>query len=230
MTLSDLPQTLSLKMLAYRCQQETTRFWEKLTYTPLFCLELFRRALSNPQAEGSKQAWSYIHQQYHRQVTLWVKRHRALAQTGLTPETLADLALEKMWVAFALTPDKLTNFPLHQAEKCLTALLQFLKTCVHSVVIDAIEKDNMESEDALADEGQDDPDPTIAADFWQAINRRLKDDKERLVMDALYVYGYKPQQIYDTYPQTFRNVKEIYRIKENILARLKRDPSLSLYQ
>jgi hypothetical protein len=39
----------------------------------------------------------------------------------------------------------------------------------------------------------------------------------------------KPSEIYREYPQTFRDVKEIYRIKENILARLRRDKELQAF-
>ena len=42
------------------------------------------------------------------------------------------------------------------------------------------------------------------------------------------VYGYfvlalKPRELCDPYPHTFRNVQHVYRVKENVLARLRRD-------
>lgn len=224
---TSLPQTLSLDVIAFRCKQETERFWNKLTYSPLFCFELFYRALSDPTSEESKQTWAFIHQQYHRQVTLWVRRHQSTPSVNLAAETLADLALEKMWVSFAGKPDKLNDFPLTDVDRCLKALLKFLQMCVHSVIMDAIETRNDDHLDDV-DESTLDADPTIAEDFWDAIHRRLKDEKERLVIDASFVYGYKPRQVYEAYPDYFQNIKEIHRIKENVLARLKRDASLDL--
>ncbi|MEZ4661072.1 MAG: hypothetical protein R2911_26265 [Caldilineaceae bacterium] len=49
------------------------------------------------------------------------------------------------------------------------------------------------------------------------------------MLDAAYVCELKPRQIYALYPNIFSDVKEIHRIKENILTRLRRDDSLKNY-
>ena len=77
--------------------------------------------------------------------------------------------------------------------------------------MDAIETRNDENLDDVGDLHISDADSTVAEDFWNAIYRRLKDEKEQLVIDASYVYGYKPRQIYEAYPESFQNVKEIHR-------------------
>jgi hypothetical protein len=220
---------MTLVGLAFRCRQETASFWERLAYDPVFCFELFRRALADPHQENSKAAWGLIHQQYRQQVEGWVRRHSLVSQADLSSRELADLALEKMWVSFASTPDKLDRFPLADVDKCLKALLRFLQMCVHSVVVDALQTRPEEEIDQANGHGQPDPDPVVAEEFWQAIYRRLQNDKERLVMDAAYVHGLPPRQIYELHPDQFDGVKEVYRIKENILARFKRDAGLISY-
>jgi hypothetical protein len=225
-SMTETINALSLVGLAYRCRQETARFWERLAYDPVFCFELFRRALGNPHDEDSKAAWDLIHFQYHRQVELWVRRHRLTSQLPQSTAELADLALEKMWVSFASAPDKLSRFPLADADKCLKALLRFLQMCVHSVVVDALEPQPDQELDDTTTNGDHAADPVVADEFWQAIYRRLQNDKERLVIDATYVYGLQPRQIYEQHQRLFEDVREIYRVKENVLARFKRDAGL----
>lgn len=216
---------LSLVGLAYRCRHETERFWQKRPYDPQFCYELFRRALTDPHAESSKQTWAFIHRQYRRQVTIWVKKHRLFPQTGVEPEMLADLALEKMWLSFANTPEKFGRFPA-RVDSCLPALLRFLQTCVHSVVMDTLETPSAELDLATAVAAPLETERLESEAFWECIYKRLRSDKERLVMDASFVHGLKPRHIYQMYEDQFENVKEIHRLKENILARFKRDASL----
>ena len=217
---------LSLAAIAYRCGQETDRFWQRASYDPRFCFELFRRALVEPLLDNSKEAWAFVYRQYHRQVTFWVKGHRLFPQTDLEPEALADLALEKMWVSFASTPGKFGQFPLSDVDKGLKSLLRYLQMCVHSLVIDSIEASPARELPETVRDKTAHADTLLVQEFWEAIFQRLRSDKERLVVDASYVYGLKPRQIFARYPDTFRDVKEIHRIKENVLARLRRDESL----
>ena len=54
----------------------------------------------------------------------------------------------------------------------------------------------------------------------------MKDDKERAVIYGSFVLDLKPAEMLDTYTHLFRDVREIYTTKENVLARLRRDSSL----
>lgn len=223
---------LSLASIAYRCQQETDRFWQGEAYLPHYCQELFRRALADPHRAESKVAWTFVHQRYHRQAMLWVKEHRWFPQTNQAAADLADLALAKMWLVFAATPDKFARFPQADVDKCLRSLLKFLKLCVHSVVVDTIHAANDAQrqvpvdDEALAAHFIRDPDPLTSAAFWQCLYERLANEKEKLVMDASFMESLKPRQIYALYPDRFADVKEIHRIKENVLERLRRDAGL----
>jgi hypothetical protein len=219
------PAELPLTLLYARCRQETRCFWQGRPYDPAYCHALFGRALAEPLAEESKQAWQYLHQAYHHQVTLWVKGHPHFPVTGQEPETLADLALEKMWLSFARTPEKYGRFPQTDSDQALRALLRYLQSCVHSVVINAISQPAPSLPDNLP-APQIESRPLASEQFWDCIEQRLQDEKERLLLDAAFVYDLKPRQILAQYARQFADINEIYRLKENLLARFRRDASL----
>ena len=224
---------LSLIGLTHNCEQQTRRFWQKLTSDSRFCFELFRRALTEPHSEMGRACWNLVHKQYQHQATLWVKKHRAFPQTGLEPGDLAELSLEKMWVSFAnAKDDKFAKFPA-EPERGLKALLKFLQMCIHSVVIDAVRPNEdlplpgTDDEAGGPEPAMTDPDTLAAEAFWQCVHERLKSDRERIVVDASYVHNLKPRQIFEMYGDEFASVREIHRTKENVLARLRRDSSLA---
>lgn len=220
---------LSNAIVAHACGRQTEQFWQGQVFDACFCYELWRRALAQPLLAESKQAWTFVHHQYLRQATIWAKSHPYFGQTGQEPDDLAALALEKMWVAFHRQPEKFSQFPQEDAGICLKSLLRFLKMCVHSIVMDALRQREqgapLEQADtalfavATAETGD-------AEAFWRCIYERLHDEEERLVLDAMFIYGLKPRQIQDRYAVQFPDVQRIYRIKENVLARFRRDEGL----
>lgn len=216
-----------LASVAQRCAQETDRFFRRQVYDPWFCFELFRRAI----VDQCQQAWEYVYAQYQAQVTGWVKRHSAFASTGEQAPYLVNCTFEKMWSA--LTPEKFVRF------NTLPGLLQYLQKCVHSVLLDLVrvaEREGVVSEIERPElvDAQNTPavetqvmDRAQRQTFWEAICARLKNDKERLVVFGLYVMGYKPRELYEQHPDQFRSVDEIYRVRENLIARLRRDAELA---
>jgi hypothetical protein len=55
----------------------------------------------------------------------------------------------------------------------------------------------------------------------------LHDEKERRVVYGSFVLALKPRELYAQFQDTFRDVNEVYRVKENVLARLRRDAELA---
>jgi DNA-directed RNA polymerase specialized sigma24 family protein len=109
--------------------------------------------------------------------------------------------------------------------------------CVHSVIVDHVrgaERAALDFEPEFwPDESGDSVNPEDEAfgrlrrqEFWQQINARLNSDKERLVVYCSFELGLKPREIYAQHRRAFRGVDEIYRVKENVLARLGRDDEL----
>jgi hypothetical protein len=60
--------------------------------------------------------------------------------------------------------------------------------------------------------------------MWEWMNAWLEDDKERRVIYGLFVLALKPQELFDHFRNLFNEVDEIYRVKQNVIARLRRDP------
>ncbi len=117
-------------------------------------------------------------------------------------------------------------------------MLRYLQMCVHSVVLDQVrvaehaevgaEADIASIEDEAGD--TDLEDQALARvqgqELWDQINQRLHSEKERRVVYGSFVLALKPREIYAGAKDTFTDVGEIYRIKENVLARLRRDSEL----
>jgi hypothetical protein len=63
-------------------------------------------------------------------------------------------------------------------------------------------------------------------EFWDRIDARLRNEKERRVVYGSFVLALKPRELYAQFREAFRDVNEVYRVKENVLARLRRDTEL----
>jgi hypothetical protein len=63
-------------------------------------------------------------------------------------------------------------------------------------------------------------------EFWRQINRRLADEKEQAVVFGSFVLAMKPAELQVRYAHLFGDVREVYRVKQNVLDRLRRDPEL----
>lgn len=222
-------QRLTIAGLAHRCAQETERFFRRQSYDPRYCFELFRRAIIGRE----QPAWEAIHAQYQSLVSGWVKQHRAFEVGGEEAQYFVNRAFEKLWIA--LTPDRFSHFP------DLPSLLRYLKMCVYSAIVDHNRTAEQSAWDAEIDspavesmaQGSVAEDPTLdqtyRRQFWDWIDERLHDEKERLIIRASFVFGLKPSDICEQFSIMFSDVDEVYRIKQNVLARLRRDPDFQKF-
>ena len=219
-------QLLTLTGIAHRCAQETEQFFQRQRHDPRYCFELFRRAI----VHRNQRAWELIYTQYDAQVSRWVKRHSAFPTSGEEVPYFVNRAFEKMWVA--LTAERFGNFP------DLKSLLRYLQMCVHSAVMDHVriaERTDLDvQEERLAAEGEA-GNPVVEDQtldrlhreaFWQEIDARMRTEKERRVVYGSFVLALKPRELYTQCQDVFSDVKEVYRVKENVLARLRRDAEL----
>jgi DNA-directed RNA polymerase specialized sigma24 family protein len=219
-------QLLTLAGIAHRCTQETERFFQRRNYDPRYCFELFRRAIMH----HNQRAWELVYAQYRPLVAGWVEHHSAFPDSGEEIQYFINRAFEKMWGA--LTPEKFGNFPN------LKSLLRYLQMCVHSVILDYIRVAKQSIVDSRADmltvenpaEGPVVEDQALdrmqRQEFWKEIDARLHNEKERRVVYGSFVLALKPRELYAQFQETFRDVNEVYRVKENVLARLRRDAGL----
>lgn len=217
---------LTLAGLSHRCGQETESFFRRAAYDPAYCYELFRRAL----LERNSRAYGCLYSQYQPLVAGWVERHPGFSGSGEEIQYFVNRAFEKLWQA--LTPEKFQRF------SDLKALLSYLKLCTHSVVIDHVRArqhtllDEEASDATLASEPgesnleEDTIERVQQQAFWQLVNQRLADEKEQAVVVGSFVLAMKPAELHQRYTHLFSDVKDVYRTKQNVLERLRRDPEL----
>ena len=216
-------QRLAIADLAQRCACETERFFHRQSHDPRFCFELFRRAIE----ERNEHAWECLYAQYHTLVIRWVQKHTMFESTDEDPEYFANRAFDKLWTS--LPADRFGRFP------DLKSLLRYLQMCVHSVIVDYVRATDRAEREVDADSealaGPDLQDQVLDRiqrdEFWRCLNAHLHDEKERIVVYGSFVLDLKPRELYSQYSRLFSNVAEVYRVKQNVLARLRRVVSLN---
>jgi DNA-directed RNA polymerase specialized sigma24 family protein len=202
------PRALSLQAVADHCAERIDPA----------CFELFRRAL----AGGDQRAWACLLAQYSRLVGFWVRQHPRLAECGEEVDYFVNATFARM--ARAITPDKFGNYE-HVGQ-----LIAFLKRCAFTAVIDHA-RDEQRQPMMLEATGNEappaEPPPGDPSDDWRrCIEPRLRGPKERLVAYASWVLDLPPREIIEAWPAEFENVQEIFKVKANLIERLRRDPEL----
>lgn len=214
---------IPLADLNRHCAAETDKYYNQQPHDPRYCFELFRRSI----CEGNEQAWERIYSVYRSLVTRWVRRHPSFFALEEEEQYFVNRAFEKMWAA--VTPEKWSNF--HD----LSALLRYLQLCVNGVMVDfgrqkelAKEVSQLEVMEAGAESAVERR--LVAAEtrraIWDTVNEQLKDEQERQVIYAMFILALKPREIASQYPQMFNGANEVYRVKENVINRLRRSAEL----
>jgi hypothetical protein len=224
--------SFGLNGLNHRCQQESDLFFQRKSFDPRYCFELFRRAFML----RSEDAWECVYHQYRKLVLGWVTRHPLSSTLDEEAEYFLNRAFEKMWTG--ITPQKFAQF------SDLKALLHYLQLCVHSVIVDharareqaiLIEDDSgsepenlvfQENAEAVESVEHQVASHLDARALWDEVAIRLKTEQERVVVYGMFVLNLKSREVYEEFHGVFANIDEIYMIKENIIARLRRDRDL----
>lgn len=219
-------QQLTLANLAKQCSQESSRFFHQQAHDPRYCYELFRRAI----VESDQMAWRLLIAQYRPLVTSWVHRHSYFASCAEDAEFFVNGAFYRL--IRAVPPARFASFPN------LKTLLSYLQLCVAGEIMDYARKEEntipldellvarqMAADDVEAQVAEN----THTSQLWELIKEALDDEREIALVYASYVLGLKPRELIRKYPKSFRNVQEVYRLKENVLARLRRDPQLNSF-
>jgi DNA-directed RNA polymerase specialized sigma24 family protein len=229
MVQADELRQLSLAAIRQRCAEESERFFRRLRHDAAYCYELFRRAL----ADGSAAAWDGLYAQYQRLVASWVRRHPSFAAAGEDADYFANRAFEKLHLA--LTPDKFSRMP------DLQSVLRYLQMCVHSALVDygrALSRAPEEAPlEALAavDPDRHSPVEALVLDgarrdaLWAWLSARLHTEQERAVIYGSFVLDLKPRELQRAFKDTFNGIDEVYRVKQNLLERLRRDPEFGQF-
>jgi DNA-directed RNA polymerase specialized sigma24 family protein len=210
--------------LADECADQTARFFSRTEHDTGYCYELFRRAIVG----RNNYAWEKIYQIYQPLVASWVGRHSKLEVTGEEVDYFVNRAFDKMWSA--VDGEKFGQF------QDLASLLRYFQMCVHSVIIDYARSNPIRTTDLdnLADFSSPDS-PSIEKyvtdqlerlRLWEMVARLIRDEREMIVLRCSFVHDLKPSQIYAANSDQFESLEELYRVKRNLLNRLRRNQTL----
>jgi DNA-directed RNA polymerase specialized sigma24 family protein len=220
---------LELSDLRKYCGEEINLYFQGQNTDGRYCFELLRRCLQ----ERDQNAWEHAYILFEPQVTRWVRSHRLFFASGEEVSYFVDRALEKMWIS--ISPEKFSRFLNIQS------LLRYLKMCVGSVIIDHYRNQERINLEELSDrQGSVNPqqesnvenyvfNKVNAEEIWRLAKSLVNSEREYDVLYGSFILGLKPSEIYTHFPDKFSNVKEIYRIKENMLSRFRRNEELRIF-
>jgi hypothetical protein len=183
-----------------------------------FALELLRRALAHDDAL----AWSAFTTQYRRLLLRVVRHHAGSLLADEDEDYWVDRTMERFWRAVGARG--LDGFP------SLAAVLQYLKLCARSVLLDELRARRLPRltalEDAAAERTHMEPavlGDLAARDLWQLVAAETRTDAERAVAYLSFVEGCQPREIYRRQRDRWRSVHDVYRVKHVLLERLRRN-------
>lgn len=217
----------SLAELVATCREETERFLRREPSRDDYCFEIFRRAV----CDRVQQAWEAVFAQYQGMVLAWVRRHPVAASTREDDAFWVNRTFDRFWTAVG--PERFDAFPN------MAALLRYLKLCAHSVLLDEARARGAAGHEPLSDqiaERLETPDVADVAvgklagnDLWEAIAAEMQDEAERRVAYCCFVLGLKPREVQERYPELYATVDDVYRIKRNLLDRLRRSAQIRAF-
>lgn len=207
---------MSTSVLAEYCVEEMSNFRRGITHNECYCLELFRRAT----LQGDQQAWEYLQRVFSETIRGWLHRHpsRDVVYRLDSAENYVAQTFERFWQA--TTQNQKLEF------KTVAAALQYLRVSLNSAILDTLRVNARRREVALPE--SDFPgepiveDSTDGSELWEMLKEMLHDGREQRLAYLLYHCGLKPREIVHYCPREFSDVREIYRLRRNIIERLRR--------
>lgn len=250
---TDTLRKARLGLVADSCAEETGRYFSDQVTDSSPCYELFRRAFTKKKQDGFAEqsqdvsdeenqdpsiveiqdAWAEIIRVYGGEVAGWISKHPQTLRSNRETQEYVNRTFARFWQA-------VSNAEFERFRD-LRALLAYLKMCAHSVIMEDARRANILEHAVALDDLADSSggDPPAPADTQtervvlanetkravrEAVNARLKNKKERLVVHCLFELGLKPKAIYAQHPDVFADVDDINDLRQNVLARLSRDP------
>ncbi len=186
-------------------------------YTRCCCFEVFRHAI----VRRDDLAWEALYARYGAMVRGWLG-----AGVGDGDEAVV-LVFERFWRA--VDAEKFARFDT------LPAVLQYLKACARTARLDQARAARGETlpllDEALALSAREDVADLVAGrvdapGFWRTVRGVLVGEREELVFHLSYVVGLSPREICARHSARFPDVAEVYRLRRNLLDRLRRAPEV----
>ena len=213
-----LPIThMSNAQLAERCLQEMRRYRENQEHDDQYCLELFHRAV----IAGDQDAWEVLQTSFTPIMHGWLRRHpkREVACRLDSEENYIAMAFVRFWQATVHNQ----RVEFHS----LAGAMRYLQASLNGAIMDALRAYARPREIPLPDPGfADEPmveDEDELCSSLEAINTLLTSPVERRIAYLLFYCGLKPRDIVKHCPLEFPTVRDVYRLRRNIMEKLQRN-------
>jgi hypothetical protein len=216
------PRHLGLAELAAACREETRQYLLGRAHRDEFALELLRRAI----CERDSGAWEALMEQYGKLVLSQIRAHPLHRTTCEGDDFWVNRTFQRFWMAVG--PERLGLFP------DLPSVLRYLKMCAHSVLLDEARRQRGH-ERVVVNLG---PEPTaeversvlgrlLGQELWEAVAAETRDEAELVIARLSLAADYRPAEVFARHPRLFQSVAEVYRVKRNLIERVRRSPRIS---
>jgi hypothetical protein len=207
-------KALSIESLTAQCSREIDNYCKGEPWIDEYGLELLRRAI----VQGDQEAWEGVQHCFNGLVRRWLRRHpkREVACRLESEENYVAQTFERFWQATALTR--------HVEFMTLAAALQYLRASLNGVILDTLRTYARPREVMLPQTGEagelQAEDTSDRSEVWEALQSMFSDECEKRLAYLLFHCGLKPREIIRFCPQEWSDVREIYRLRRNIMERL----------
>jgi DNA-directed RNA polymerase specialized sigma24 family protein len=217
--MEELPDQMSLSVLENRCAIEINKYRRREPSNDQYCLEIFHRAM----IERDELAWDLMHRCFGTFVRSWLRNHpkRDIALRFESEENYVAETFKRFWQA--------TERNQELEFRTLAAALQYLKASLNGAIMDTLRAYSRQKEIPLPEPGspyQEEPaaaEPDDGLELWESIQSLLPAGRELRVAFLLFHDGLKPREIVRYCQEEFSEVKEVYRLRRNIIERLVRN-------
>jgi DNA-directed RNA polymerase specialized sigma24 family protein len=218
------PEHLTVPELIQELRKGTAQSSQHQATKDACAFELFRCAI----VLRDEQAWFGIYTLYNAVVSSWILRLIPKIERADLDALVNDVFAK---FAHAMNALKWRNF------SCVQQLLGYLRLCARSVVVDHCRRLQLQQREKMCnplDQApvlDDDPADVVVAqfanqEFWRIIDREVTCSEEQLILRAICALGLSPHQLQQRYPLLFPTVDDIYRLRRNVLERLRRNKEL----
>ena len=219
----DLSQLQIIELIAEAQAQETI-YLRGAVVDDAAGLELFRRAIDY----DDDAAWQAVMDVYRPVLLAHVGRRVVRGLVIEDSSFCVDRAFQRFWQACR-------NGRVHHFHD-LATILQYLKLCLGSVLVDEARTGLRQAHACIDDvtmEACISDDPAVEVigrvsgqELWRIIDSELNNREERLVARLSLVGGLTPREILARHATNFSDVEDVYRIKRNLIERLRRSRAI----
>jgi hypothetical protein len=214
---SPMYSDMSVPMLAVQCLRELENYRQGEPCSETYAVELFRRAT----VQSNKEARAWVQHCFREVVRDWLRHHpnREAACCLESEEYYVAQAFERFWQATVST--QRLEFSR------LSAALQYLCACLHGAILDTLRAFARSKELGLPGPGESGKpqvkDSANSSEAWGILKTILPNVREQRLAYLLFHCGLRPGEIVRFCPQEFSDVREIYRLRHNIIKQLLRN-------